>query len=279
MKPAAKYGIAAAVVIALLVAVGGVLVPAGRLSRRGRPGDRGRFGRGEHHDHCGRSDTSADRRGDIRHVDRRHRDRASSTSSPRPAPSPGSASTRSCVRSARPPPSAAPATSPATVVDRRHDGHRGRHRGRHDDHHHRTTPVATARSRRRSRPTSSRPPRSRSPSRSTSARAPTDGEPVSVTATGDLTIHGVTKSVQIPHRGPAGRRHGGARRLDRDHVLGLRRRGALGAGGALGVRHRHPRDAAAAHQGLTGLSAPAARTSRSGAPRRRAARCPPPAPG
>ena len=49
-----------------------------------------------------------------------------------------------------------------------------------------------------SRPASSRPRPSSSPRRSTSGSVPTDGQEVTVTAKGQLTLHGVTKDVEIP---------------------------------------------------------------------------------
>ena len=44
----------------------------------------------------------------------------------------------------------------------------------------------------------SRRPRSASRARSSSAPAPVDGETISATATGELTLHGVTKTVEVP---------------------------------------------------------------------------------
>ena len=80
---------------------------------------------------------------------------------------------------------------------------------------------------------------------------PADGETIEVTATGDLTLHGVTNSVQIPLQARLdGRRHrrGG---LAPDRVRGLRDRLAAVDDGAVGRGQRRHGAPAPAHARLT----------------------------
>ena len=50
-----------------------------------------------------------------------------------------------------------------------------------------------------------------------------DSEPMAATVTGELTLHGVTRD-HPGSGGPVQQRHGGERRLDRDHLRRLRDR-------------------------------------------------------
>ncbi len=82
---------------------------------------------------------------------------------------------------------------------RRGAADRGHDRRRHHDDHLRRGPARQSTALGRvSRPTSSRPRRSRSRPPSTCRQPPSRGRPRTSRSTGDLTLHGVTKTVEIP---------------------------------------------------------------------------------
>ena len=86
---------------------------------------------------------------------------------------------------------------------------------------------------------------------------PAEGATVDATAVGDMTIHGTTKSVEIPRPGEARERRRDRRRQPAGPVLGLRDGEAAGDDRALGRRQRDDGVPAPVHEGLTtGQAAP-----------------------